>query len=228
MKILVVENDKGLRDMITARLREEEYEVAEAAAGDEGLFLAQQGGYDLAVMAAALPGLTGLEAVKELQRQGSPLPVLLLAEGNSAADRVLGLESGADDCLGKPFVVAELLARVHALLRRGRRENREAYGGITLDARRRQGLIGGNSLELTGKEYDLLEFLLVNKEQVLSREQIFSRVWGLTSETGLGIVDLYVHYLRKKLACHGRDHVIKTVRGVGFLLTIQTHEGGDS
>ncbi|MEN6412037.1 MAG: response regulator transcription factor [Veillonellales bacterium] len=220
MRILVVEDDALLREAIVTVFREEGYWVDEADNGDDGLFKAGQNIFDLLVLDIMLPEISGLAIVKKLRRQGLTVPILFLTARDSIEDRVAGLESGADDYLIKPFAVPELLARVKALLRRtaSGKEGMLQYGEIALNPKLKDGFVNQNALQLTAKEYELLEFFIVNKEQILAREQIFDRIWGFESETTLGIVDLYVHYLRKKLAPFGYEAVIQTVRGVGFKL----------
>jgi two-component system response regulator CiaR len=221
MKILVVEDDQLLREAVVSVLKEDDYVVDEAATGDEGLYLAAQAIHDLLILDIMLPGMNGLKIVKQLREQGSSLPILLLTAKDSVEDRVNGLDSGADDYLVKPFAVPELLARVKALLRRRGNvgaEREVRYGDIGVNPKIKEGFIGENILQLTIKEYELLEFLLLNSEQILTREQIFDRIWGFDSETTFGIVDLYIHYLRKKLAPYGRETMIRTVRGAGFML----------
>ncbi|MBP2636658.1 MAG: two component transcriptional regulator, winged helix family [Firmicutes bacterium] len=220
MKILVVEDDDPLREAIVSLLTEENYIIDEAATGDEGLYLAEQGIYDLLVLDIMLPEITGLEIVEKVRQAGHSVPILLLTARDSITDRVNGLETGADDYLVKPFAIQELLARIKALLRRGgamANDGKITYGGVTIDSKVRDGFVGSQALALTTKEYDLLEFLVLNKEQILTREQIFDRVWGFESETTISVVDLYVHYLRKKLAQSGHDNLLRTVRGAGFM-----------
>jgi DNA-binding response OmpR family regulator len=147
--------------------------------------------------------------------------VLFLTARDSVEDRVLGLESGADDYLVKPFAVPELLARVKALLRRRGafgKEGRTVYGKLALDPKVKEGYIDEQPLQLTSKEYQLMEFFVLNSEHILTREQIFDRIWGFESEAVMGVVDLYVHYLRKKLSQYHYDWIIQTVRGAGFML----------
>ncbi|TCL38545.1 DNA-binding response OmpR family regulator [Anaerospora hongkongensis] len=221
MRILVVEDDDMLREAVVAVLQEEFYLVEEAAAGSEGLYKALQGIYDLVVLDIMLPEMSGLVIVKKIRAKGIGIPVLLLTARDSIEDRVTGLEAGADDYLIKPFAVPELLARVKALLRRGGNIGNEgelSYGEITINARVKDAFINEVPLHLTVKEYELLEFLLINREQILTREQIYDRIWGLESDTTINIVDLYIHYLRKKLAPYGRDALIQTIRGAGFIL----------
>lgn len=222
MRILVVEDDPMLREGLVSVLRDEGYAVDESGSGDEGLYLAEQAIHDLVILDIMLPGLNGLQIVRGLRAQSSETPILLLTAKDSIEDRVTGLETGADDYLVKPFAVPELLARVKALLRRRgsflSTEEGISYGNISVNPRSKDGFAGDQALQLTIKEYELLEFLLVNSERILTREQIFDRIWGFESDTTIGIVDLYIHYLRKKLAAFGCDSLIQTVRGVGYML----------
>lgn len=220
MRILVVEDDNALREAIVSLLKEENYLIDEAADGDEGLYFARHGIYDLLILDIMLPGVTGLEIVKQVRAADNTVPILLLTARDSVADKVYGLETGADDYLVKPFAIQELLARIKALIRRSgslANDGKICYGGVTIDSKVHDGFINEQALGLTTKEYDLLEFLILNKEQILTREQIFDRVWGFESETTMTVVDLYIHYLRKKLAPSGHDSLLRTVRGAGFM-----------
>ena len=221
VRILVVEDDQMLREAIVTVLQEGEYLIEEAGTGDEGLFLAQQGTHDLLILDIMLPEINGLEIVRRVRTQGNTVPILLLTAKDSVEDKVTGLNSGADDYLVKPYAVPELLARVKALLRRtgaGGKEGELCYGTISVNPKLKDGFIGKEALHLTSKEYELLEYLIINQERILSREQVFDRIWGFESETGIGIVDLYIHYLRKKMSPYGQEHSIQTVRGAGFML----------
>lgn len=220
MKILVVEDDDPLREAIVSLLQEENYLTDEAATGDEGLYLAQQGIYDLLILDIMLPEINGLDIVKKVRAADDAVPILLLTARDSVSDKVCGLETGADDYLVKPFAIQELLARIKALIRRRgtmANDGKISYGGVTIDSKVHDGYVNDQSLGLTTKEYELLEFLILNKEQILTREQIFDRVWGFESETTISVVDLYIHYLRKKMAPSGHDSMLRTVRGAGFM-----------
>lgn len=224
MRILVVEDDSVLREAVVSLLKEEQYLVDEAASGDEGLYMAEQDIYDLIVLDIMLPEINGLDIVKTLRTNGHTVPILLLTARDSVDDRVTGLETGADDYLVKPFAIRELLARVKAQIRRKSNQGLDgelAYGGISLNSRVRDGFAAGKPLGLSTKEYDLLEFLVANHQQIVTREQIFDRIWGFDSDTTISIVDLYIHYLRKKLAPSGLDSHIQTVRGAGFMLKVK-------
>jgi len=226
MLILVVEDDQPLRETIAAILRKEQYSVDEAGTGDDGLFYAEQGIHDLLLLDIMLPGRSGLDIVRKIRESGSSVPILLLTAMDSVEDKVRGLEAGADDYLVKPFAVPELLARIKALLRRRggglAREDGVSFGEFVLYPRAKEAATReGAPLHLTPKEYELLEFLALNRGQILTRQQIYDRIWGFTSDTSIGIVDLYVHYLRKKLAPFGKEYLVRTVRGAGFVLAEQ-------
>ncbi|UUZ91604.1 response regulator transcription factor [Paenibacillus sp. P25] len=221
MKILVVEDDVRLLKTINTLLQEEGYKVDSAACGDEGCYMAEQGIYDLLLLDRMLPGMDGLKIVRSVRAKQMHTPILFLTARDSVEDRVQGLDTGADDYMTKPFEVPELLARVRALLRRrGPVESEEvlAYHRLLLNLRTKEASIGGERLELTQKEFELLEYLLRNREQILTRDQICTRVWGLESDVGSNIVDVYVFYLRKKLKAFDCEHIIQTVRNVGYLL----------
>jgi two-component system response regulator CiaR len=220
LKILVVEDNEMLRSAITSVLTDEGYSVEDTGNGDEGLFLAELAVYDLLVLDIMLPGMSGLEIVKQLRAKTIPVPVLFLTAKDSIEDRVTGLNIGADDYLVKPFAVAELLARIKALLRRngGGSEELLAYKNISLAPKLQEAYYESVAMGLTAKEYDLVEYLVVNCERILTREQIFDRLWGYESESSYGIVDVYVHHIRKKMVVTGCDHFIRTVRGLGYML----------
>nr|WP_323372948.1 response regulator transcription factor [Tumebacillus lacus] len=220
--MLIVEDDAGLRDAVVTVFEEESYQVDTAGDGEEGLLLAEQGIHDLLVLDIMLPSLSGIEIVKRLRKKGQTVPILLLTARDSVADRVKGLDAGADDYVVKPFAVQELLARARAVLRRHGTLNPEgdiSYDRLSLRPKSHDGYVDDQPLKLTAKEYKLLEFLLMNKEQILTREQIFDRVWGFDVDTSSSVVDVYLHYLRKKLAPAGCDHLLRTVRGVGYMLS---------
>jgi len=220
VKVLVVEDDPRLREAVVAVLKEDKYLIEETGTGDEGLYLAEKSIHDLLILDIMLPQISGLEIVKRVRAQGNFVPILLLTAKDSVEDKVRGLNCGADDYLVKPFAVPELLARVKALLRRkgGSGEGELSYKTISVNPNLKDGFIEDKSLGLTSKEYELLEYLVFNQERILSREQVFDRIWGLESETGIGIVDLYIHYLRKKMSPYGQDILLQTIRGAGFML----------
>lgn len=221
MKLLVVEDEEPLREAIVTVLQEEGFTVDQTGDGEEGLYLARQSIYDLLLLDIMLPGMNGLEIVRQLREADDRVPILVLTAKDGVEDRVKGLDSGADDYVVKPFAVSELLARVRALLRRKGGETANGlltYKNIFLNPKEKEGNCQDQRLGLTAKEYEMLEFLLLNRERILTKEQIFDRLWGLETETGLGIVDVYIHFLRKKLSPFGCDKWICTVRGVGYML----------
>lgn len=221
MKFLIVEDDNDLREALVTILKEDGYDIDEAAAGDEGFYLAKQDIYDLVLLDVMLPEMNGIEIIQALRSSGNSVPVLLLTARDSVEDKVIGLDAGADDYLVKPFAIPELQARIKALLRRKGNFGQEGelcWCSVKLDSKMRDGVVGHQPLGLTAKEYELLEFLVINRGQIVSKEQILDRVWGFESDTTLGIVDVYMHYLRKKLAAIGLDTLVQTVRGAGFML----------
>jgi two-component system, OmpR family, response regulator CiaR len=221
MRVLVVEDDQPLRKIVSTILREEGYEVQQAEDGSEGLFLATSSEYDLLILDIMMPGMDGYSLIKKLRKEGIQYPALFLTAKDRVEDKVQGLDAGADDYIVKPFASQELLARTRSLLRRAGKlglEGKMSYGPLVLDTNQHEGFIKDEALRLTIKEYELLYYLVQNKEQILTRDQIFERVWGLQSDTSDQIVDLYIHYLRKKLTPFGFESMVRTVRGVGYML----------
>lgn len=218
MHVLVIEDEPELAGLIKRALGLDLHLVEVAYDGRDGLQLAASSGFDLLVLDILLPGLDGLELCRQLRRRGVHTPVLMLTARAAVDQRVEGLEAGADDYLTKPFAIAELRARVKAL---GRRpavvgEAILQVDDITLDLEKLTVQIGGEPIYLTRKEFALLEYLMRHANNVLSREQILDHVWGYDSDAALTEVDLYVHYLRKKLGSGNAHKAINTVRGVGY------------
>jgi len=221
LRILVVEDDPSLLDAIVTLLREESYQVDQADNGPDGLYLAEQCIHELMILDVMLPGMDGLSVLSSLRSKGITMPVLLLTARDSVVDRVNGLDSGADDYLVKPFASPELLARMRVLLRRqsgGAPAGELNFGDLSVKCQNMEGYARGKPLKLTLKEFELMEFLLLNREQILTKEQLLDRVWGIDSGAGLGVIDVYIHYLRKKLAVFDCERYIHTVRGVGYML----------
>jgi two-component system, OmpR family, response regulator MprA len=217
--LLVIDDDEQLLTALRRALAYEGYDVAVAPSGEEGLRLARDAPPDLVVLDVRLPGIDGLEVCRRL-RAGDDVPVLMLTARDEVADRVAGLDAGADDYLVKPFAVDELLARVRALLRR----RTPGTGGelrladLTLDPSTRAVRRGGRDLTLTPKEFDLLTLFLQHPRQVLTRELLFERVWGYDFEGQSNVLDVYVGHLRTKLEADGEPRLLHTVRGVGYVL----------
>ncbi|MFJ7744899.1 response regulator transcription factor [Peribacillus sp. NPDC097295] len=220
MKVLVVEDNLSLLESIR-QILEDEYEVDTADNGEEGLFLAQQSIYDIILLDVMLPGMDGFEIIRQMRSAKIDTCVLFLTAKDSLEDRVKGLELGGDDYLVKPFQAAELKARIRALLRRSgiiSLEQGLKYRGIDLLEREKDILVDGEPVKLTLKQYELLEYLIQNKGKILTREQIFDRIWGFDSDTTIAIVEVFVHHLRKKLEPFQYHKDIQTVRGIGYML----------
>ncbi len=221
MHVLLVEDDPALGRVVRSGLEAQHHVVELAPRGDTGLELALGGGFDVVVLDWMLPGLRGVEVRRRLGAEGGAVPVLMLPARDAVPDRVEGLISGADDYLVKPFDLAELQARVIVL---GRRRQAGPVlgilraGALSLDLDRRAARAGETVLELTAKEFALLEYLARNAGQVLSRDQILQQVWGSEAEPAGNAVDIYIHFLRRKLSrCAGAPR-IRTVRGLGYSL----------
>jgi two-component system response regulator MprA len=213
--VLIVDDDAGVRRMLARSLEAEGYAVALASDGGGALVEMERSAPDLILLDVSMPGLDGLGVARRVRGKGDAVPILLLTARDAVADRVAGLDAGADDYLVKPFASDELLARVRALLRRGRTAgDLLSAGDVTLDLRMRSASRAGRDLALTPRECDLLELLLRNARAVVSRDQALERVWAGGGATA-NAVDRYVAYLRRKL---GDPPLIRTVRGVGFVL----------
>ncbi len=220
MHILVVEDERRLAGLLRRVLQEERHTVDLASDGRSGLDLALSDTYDLVILDLLLPDLDGLELCQRLRAARIETPVLMLTARGAVEDRVRGLNVGADDYLVKPFAMEELLARVNALLRRRGRSldasTQLRVGDLTLDLLRHEARRDGRVIELTAKEFALLEFLMRHPGQVLTRTQIIDHVWRYDLEGLSNVVDLYIHYLREKIDQGFARPLIKTVRGVGY------------
>ena len=221
MDVLVVDDERSVRDALRRALELEGYEVELAEDGYEALerLDADAGGPDALVLDVLMPGLDGLEVCRRLRRAGNRLPVLMLTARAEVADRVAGLDAGADDYLVKPFALEELLARLRALLRRANGGGETlSFADLELDPTTREVRRAGEPIELTRTEFALLELFLRNPRQVLTRSLIFERVWGYDFGASSNSLDVYIGYLRRKTEAHGRPRLIQTVRGVGYAL----------
>lgn len=221
MRILVVEDEPRLRELVERNLRGEGYQVDATGDGADAYERARTGAYDLVVLDVMLPRMSGLEISMRLRRQDVRTSILMLTARDAVDDRVAGLEAGADDYLVKPFAFAELTARVRALLRRlgdPSKASRLTVDDLVLDRIRREAVRGGRRTELTAREFSLLEYLMRNAGRVLTRGQIIQAVWPHDFEGGSNVVDTYVHYLREKIDRPPAKPLIRTVRGVGYTL----------
>lgn len=220
MRILVVEDERKVASFLSKGLKEEGYAVDVAHDGAEGAMKALVHDYDLVLLDIMLPGKSGLEIVRELRMRERTVPILLLTARDSREDIVAGLDAGADDYLTKPFGFDELLARIRALLRRGgaERPDRLLYADIELDRVKHVARRTGERLDLTPKEFQLLEYLLLNAERVVRRTELLEKVWDLTFDPMSNVVDVHVAHLRQKLREHGGEPLVHTVRGRGYVL----------
>lgn len=218
-RVLIVEDDRSLRTFLEKAFREEGYHVEGAASGDDGLAAAIDGEHSCIVLDRNLPGRDGMSVLAALRESGRRTPVLLLTAQGELTERVRGLEAGADDYLPKPFDLAELLARVQALIRRAVLAHDELLikvGGVIIDPVRRRVTVGGRAVELTPREFSLLEYLAKNTGRTLSRARIAEAVWQYQFDSETNVVDVYVNYVRKKLGEMTDGTEIVTVRGVGY------------
>lgn len=221
MRVLIVEDEPGIRKTTRRVLEREGYFVDEAPDGRSGLSQGATGEYDVILLDVLLPELDGTQVCKALRAAGIKTPVLMLTALSDIDDRVTGLDSGADDYLGKPFAFKELLARLRALTRRGPNESAEPtlrYENLELDLLRHQARRGERRITLTSTEFRLLEFLMRNKTLVLSRSRILDEVWGFDYDGESNVVDTYVHYLRRKIDDGEHHQLIRTIRGYGYAL----------
>jgi len=222
MQILVVEDEPKVGQALREGLASEGYEVTLAPSGEEGFFHASTRAFDLIILDVMLPGRDGIEVLQTLRKQGTKTPVLLLTAKDAIEDRVLGLDAGADDYLVKPFAFAELSARIRALLRRNKTETEAVLtvGRLEVDPVRRTVLREGQRIELTAREFELLEYLTRNHGRVVSREMLARDVWKETARaTPLdNVIDVHIARLRRKIDDPFGTKLLQTVRGVGFIL----------
>ncbi len=227
MRLLVAEDQKDLNEIITKTLTKNHYTVDSCYDGQEALNYLDMAEYDGAILDIMMPRVSGLDVVKTLRASGSRLPILLLTARDSIQDRVLGLDSGADDYLIKPFAFEELLARIRAMLRKkeGRAQNRCQIANLTVDFDSRTVMRGHVPITLSSKEFSILEYLVNNQGIVLSRERIEQHIWNYDYEGGSNVVDVYIRYLRKKIDEGFEPKLIHTVRGAGYVLRDDTASG---
>ena len=220
MRILLAEDEKELSNALVAILKHNNYSVDAVYDGADALDYGLSENYDVLILDIMMPKMSGLEALEKLRKQGVQTPVLMLTAKTEIEDRIAGLDMGADDYLGKPFAMGELLARVRAMTRRKSEftSNLIESGNITLNKENFELSNGKSSLRLGNKEFQMLEMLMSNPKRLISTEQFMERIWGYDSEAEINVVWVYISYLRKKLASLDANVKIKAVRGVGYTL----------
>ena len=220
MRILVVEDEKKVSAFIKKGLEEETYAVDVAHDGEEGLYLASESQFDLIILDLMLPKLNGLEVLTKLREKKVATPIILLTAKDSVEDKVTGLNKGADDYLTKPFAFSELLARVRSLLRRGSGDTKTLLqvADLTLDLVSHKVKREDMEMELTGKEYSLLEYFMRNEGKVLTRTMIAEHVWDYNFDTFTNVIDVYINHLRKKIDKDYPKKLLHTLRGVGYVM----------
>lgn len=220
MKILVVEDEKDLNRVITKHLKKNNYSVDSCFDGEQALNYVLYGEYDLIITDIMMPKIDGYELIKQLRVKGNSTPVIMLTAKDSLDDKILGLDSGADDYIVKPFEFDELLARIRVLMRRnyGFATNIIQVDDVVLDISKKQVTRSSESIVLTGKEYEVLEYLFKNKTGIISREQILNHVWDYDYEGASNIIDVIVKNIRKKLDVGSKKPIIHTKRGLGYFV----------
>ena len=220
MRILVVEDEKILNKMITKTLKTEGYSVDSCFDGEDALHFLKMGEFDAVILDIMMPKMSGIDVVKAMRADGDATPVIFLTARDSVADRVEGLDAGAQDYLVKPFAFEELLARIRATTRTvaGRGTSTLALADLTVDTKAKTVRRAGDVIPLTAKEYELLEYMMYNKGIILSREKIENHIWNFDYMGGTNVVDVYIRYLRKKLDDPYDKKLIHTVRGLGYIM----------
>jgi DNA-binding response OmpR family regulator len=231
-RLLIVEDDPTLRQALTFNLAREGYEVTSAADGESALEAARNERLDLVLLDVMLPGMSGVEVLRVLRREGITTPVIVLSAKGDEIDRVVGLKVGADDYVAKPFSRPELLARIEAVLRRQRREARDAdeperrqvltFGRVQIDVPQREVTVEGNAVHLTTKEFELLVHMAGSPGRIFTRDQLLSRIWGYDYVGDGRTLDVHVSWLRGKLRGRDGHNYFRTVRGVGYAFAPRT------
>ncbi|MBQ3415763.1 MAG: response regulator transcription factor [Clostridia bacterium] len=221
MRILLVEDDEILSDTIKEFIVKK-YEVEQEYSGEDAYLIARSNIYDLIILDLMLPEMSGYEVLRRLRSEKINTPVLILTAKDGLDDKLKGFDYGADDYLAKPFESKELLARIEAILRRSKKSmdsNILKFKDLTLNLETRQVKVGDEEIALLGKQFDMLEYLLGFKDTIITKEQIFDKIWGFNSETTANVVEVYASGIRKALKKSGYDKYIRTIRGVGYMLT---------
>lgn len=226
MKLLIIEDDKYLSETIKETTKEM-FEAEQAFDGEEGLYLAEQNIFDCIILDIMLPNMNGYEVLQELRKNQIKTPVIMLTAKDGIDDKIQGFKVGADDYLVKPFHREELLLRLEAIVRRAGGDLKEhviSFKELKMNLKNKTAYIEDETVKLNGKQFDLLEYLINNKNTILTKEQIFDRIWGFESDTSTTVVEVYCSNVRKSLKKFGYDQYIKTFRGLGYMLT----ENGES
>lgn len=221
MKLLIIEDDKYLSETIVETTKNM-FKTEQAFDGEEGLFLAEQNIFDIIILDIMLPYMNGYEVLQHLRKKNILTPVVMLTAKDGIDDKIQGFKVGADDYIVKPFHREELLLRLEAVVRRAGgnfEENTLSFKELKLNFKNKTACIGDDMIQLNGKQFDLLEYFINNKNTILTKEQIFDRIWGFESDTSTTVVEVYASKLRKNLKNFGYDQYIKTFRGLGYMLT---------
>ena len=225
MKILIIEDEKAIAEAIEEMLKKEKYDVRICNNGEEGGYEALTGIYDLIILDIMIPRKNGFEILKELREEKIKTPVIMLTAKSEMEDKLRGLENGADDYITKPFHMRELIARIKVILKRNTNIediNNIQYGNLTLNLNTGEIETQNNKISINGKELKLLETLLINKNQIVSRETITDKIWGFDTDAEYNNVEVYISFLRRKLKLLNSNVHIKTVRGLGYKLEIRS------
>jgi len=228
MRLLVIEDDKTLRESLAARLAETGFAVEQAADGKEGLYFSLEYPIDLAIVDLGLPEMSGLDIIREVRRQGKSYPILILTARDRWEDKVDGLEAGADDYVVKPFHVEEVTARVNALLRRsgGWASSLMTAGPVSLDMSRQEVKVGGQAIELTSFEYKIIEYLMIRAGQVISKTELTERLYDQDFERDSNVIEVFIGRLRKKLDPDNTIKPIEALRGRGYRFALERSQAG--
>lgn len=221
MRILIIEDEKALSNAIKDSLKTE-FEIDQAFDGEEGLLYIKQDIYDAIILDLMLPIRNGYEVLEEMRREKILTPVLILTAKDSLEDKLQGFQKGADDYLTKPFAKEELKARIQVMIRRNNPsfyKNEIAFKDLRIDINNRQAYIGNEELKLQGKQFDMLEYLMNYQSRIITKEQIFDKIWGFNSETTTNVVEVYASGIRKELKKYDYDKYFKTIRGVGYMIS---------
>ncbi len=218
MRILIIEDEQKMAEILKRGLEEENFAVEVANDGDSGLAIGKEQKFDVILLDVTLPGTDGFDVAKELRAAHIKTPILMLTARDSTEMKVRGLDSGADDYITKPFAFAELLARIRAQVRRSEDITKLQIGDLLLDLIHRKVTRGGEEVQLTGKEFNLLEYFMQHPDEILSRETLSEKVWNETFDALTNVIDVYINYLRNKVDRNRETKLIHTVRGVGYML----------